>query len=198
MTSPMHLKRNQSRKTLYSMVSSCPASTSIRTACARPYPPRVMNGLPIPALCNAVSYLDEFRGGRRQSDPGPATALEPIPMREQTAKAYSTMNGGGLMTISTNLTIFGGTGDLTFRKLLPALYTMDITGKLPEDSRSPSLAAGTTTAAITVRLPGTGWRNSPGSFEEKAFNRFLKNRLLPDGFLPFGSISWTESLLQGK
>lgn len=39
------------------------------------------------------------------------------------------------MTISTNLTIFGGTGDLTFRKLLPALYTMDITGKLPEDSR---------------------------------------------------------------
>ena len=31
------------------------------------------------------------------------------------------------MTISTNLTIFGGTGDLTFRKLLPALYTMDIT-----------------------------------------------------------------------
>lgn len=38
------------------------------------------------------------------------------------------------MTISTNLTIFGGTGDLTFTKLLPALYTMDITGKLPEDS----------------------------------------------------------------
>lgn len=26
-------------KALYSMVSSCPASTSIRTACARPYPP---------------------------------------------------------------------------------------------------------------------------------------------------------------
>ena len=39
------------------------------------------------------------------------------------------------MKISTNLTIFGGTGDLTFRKLLPALYTMDITGKLPQDSR---------------------------------------------------------------
>ncbi|MTR47353.1 hypothetical protein GMD68_17980, partial [Pseudoflavonifractor sp. BIOML-A13] len=27
------------------------------------------------------------------------------------------------MNISTNITIFGGTGDLTFRKLLPALYT---------------------------------------------------------------------------
>lgn len=39
------------------------------------------------------------------------------------------------MRIDTNLTIFGGTGDLTFRKLLPALYTMDLTGKLPPDSR---------------------------------------------------------------
>ena len=27
------------------------------------------------------------------------------------------------MKIDTNITIFGGTGDLTFRKLLPALYT---------------------------------------------------------------------------
>lgn len=39
------------------------------------------------------------------------------------------------MKINVNLTIFGGTGDLTFRKLLPALYTMEQTGKLPEDSR---------------------------------------------------------------
>ena len=39
------------------------------------------------------------------------------------------------MIIDTNLTIFGGTGDLTFRKLLPALYTMDLTGKLPGNSR---------------------------------------------------------------
>lgn len=39
------------------------------------------------------------------------------------------------MRIDTNFTIFGGTGDLTFRKLLPALYTMDLTGKLPASSR---------------------------------------------------------------
>ena len=39
------------------------------------------------------------------------------------------------MTISPNITIFGGTGDLTFRKLLPALYTMHVAGKLPENSR---------------------------------------------------------------
>ena len=39
------------------------------------------------------------------------------------------------MNISTNITIFGGTGDLTFRKLLPALYTMFLAGKLPAGSR---------------------------------------------------------------
>ncbi|WP_343249480.1 glucose-6-phosphate dehydrogenase [Diplocloster hominis] len=31
------------------------------------------------------------------------------------------------------LTIFGGTGDLTFRKLLPALYNMSASGKLPAE-----------------------------------------------------------------
>lgn len=39
------------------------------------------------------------------------------------------------MTINPNITIFGGTGDLTFRKLLPALYTMHVAGKLPESGR---------------------------------------------------------------
>ena len=39
------------------------------------------------------------------------------------------------MTINPNITIFGGTGDLTFRKLLPALYTMYVAGKLPENGR---------------------------------------------------------------
>ena len=32
-------------------------------------------------------------------------------------------------------TIFGGTGDLTFRKLLPALYTMSLSGQLAPDDR---------------------------------------------------------------
>lgn len=39
------------------------------------------------------------------------------------------------MKISTNITIFGGTGDLTFRKLVPALYMMRRTGKLAPDAR---------------------------------------------------------------
>lgn len=39
------------------------------------------------------------------------------------------------MKIDPCLTIFGGTGDLTFRKLLPALYTMFVSGTLPEAGR---------------------------------------------------------------
>lgn len=38
------------------------------------------------------------------------------------------------MNDGTCITIFGGTGDLTLRKLLPALYTMSRTGKLPARS----------------------------------------------------------------
>ena len=38
------------------------------------------------------------------------------------------------MTEKTDITIFGGTGDLTFRKLIPALYTMFRTDKLPGGS----------------------------------------------------------------
>ena len=61
MTSPMHLKPNQSRKALYfdgfflSRINE--HQDSLRQAVST----GVMNGLPIPALCNAVSYLDEFR-----------------------------------------------------------------------------------------------------------------------------------------
>ena len=39
------------------------------------------------------------------------------------------------MKYDTCITIFGGTGDLTFRKLLPALYTMSRTRKLPARSK---------------------------------------------------------------
>lgn len=39
------------------------------------------------------------------------------------------------MKLDLNITIFGGTGDLTFRKLLPALYNMKLTGRLPKKTR---------------------------------------------------------------
>ncbi len=42
------------------------------------------------------------------------------------------MNGGDLMRERPTITIFGGTGDLTFRKLLPALYNRTLSGTAPE------------------------------------------------------------------
>ena len=79
------------------------------------------------------------------------------------------------MTISTNLTIFGGTGDLTFRKLLPALYTMDITGKLPEDSRITIIGRRDYDSSHYRQIARPGWRNSPGSpLRKKHLTVFLK------------------------
>ena len=42
------------------------------------------------------------------------------------------------MKYDTCITIFGGTGDLTFRKLLPALYTMSRTRKAVRPQQDPS------------------------------------------------------------
>ena len=79
------------------------------------------------------------------------------------------------MTISTNLTIFGGTGDLTFRKLLPALYTMDITGKLPEDSRITIIGRRDYDSSH-YRQIARDWveKFTRLSFEEKHLTVFLK------------------------
>ena len=50
-------------------------------------------------------------------------------MKESTETEYSTTIGGRTMNKEKTFTIFGGTGDLTFRKLLPALYNMEAADK---------------------------------------------------------------------
>ena len=81
------------------------------------------------------------------------------------------MNGGLQMTISPNITIFGGTGDLTFRKLLPALYTMHVAGKLPENSRILIIGRRDYDSAAY-----RGWRNSPASPSDPQTSRRLPER----------------------
>lgn len=77
------------------------------------------------------------------------------------------------MTIEMNLTIFGGTGDLTFRKLLPALYTMDIAGKLPADSRIVIIGRREYDSAA-YRQMARDWveKYTRLPFEEESFQRF--------------------------
>ena len=43
------------------------------------------------------------------------------------------MTGLGTMKNKGAITLFGGTGDLTYRKLLPALYNLDVLGKLDKE-----------------------------------------------------------------
>ena len=44
----------------------------------------------------------------------------------------SIMNSGATMNDATHFTIFGSTGDLTYRKLLPALYQLEVRGLLAD------------------------------------------------------------------
>ena len=53
-------------------------------------------------------------------------------MSEMIAKDISTQSGMKIMNKQI-VTIFGGTGDLTYRKLLPAFYNLLKTGQLPDD-----------------------------------------------------------------
>ena len=43
------------------------------------------------------------------------------------------MTGLETMKNRNAITLFGGTGDLTYRKLLPALYNLDVLGQLDEE-----------------------------------------------------------------
>ena len=46
-----------------------------------------------------------------------------------------------------DLVVFGGTGDLARRKLLPALYYRDLAGQLPDDARIIGVARSELSAA---------------------------------------------------
>lgn len=52
---------------------------------------------------------------------------------------------------SCDFTVFGGTGDLSLRKLLPALFHRDLEGQLPEDSRIIGVSRS--------ELDDDGWRD---------------------------------------
>ncbi len=74
-----------------------------------------------------------------------------------------------------DFTVFGGTGDLALRKLLPALYHRDVEGQLPADYRVLGVSMS--------ELDDTGWREvvrealtthvDPGDLYDGAVDRFL-------------------------
>jgi glucose-6-phosphate 1-dehydrogenase len=77
------------------------------------------------------------------------------------------------MNLALNLTIFGGTGDLTFRKLIPALYMMSRTGVLGADSRVLIIGRRPYTSP-RYRLEAEAWvrKFARLKFEEASWQRF--------------------------
>lgn len=71
------------------------------------------------------------------------------------------------MREKNTFTIFGGTGDLTFRKLLPALYNMEMTGSNPFDTQIVIIGRRVIPAQPIGNWPGTGWKNSQGFISGK-------------------------------
>jgi glucose-6-phosphate 1-dehydrogenase len=87
---------------------------------------------------------------------------------DQTATAHT-------VPASCDFTVFGGTGDLALRKLLPALFHRDLEGQLPEDGRIIGVSRSD--------LDDAGWRDevraalathvSPADLDRAVVERFL-------------------------
>lgn len=78
-------------------------------------------------------------------------------------------------TINTNFTIFGGTGDLTFRKLIPAFYNLYITEKLDVKDRIVIIGRRDYTSE-QYREIAKEWikKYSRLNFDEKIYSAFIQ------------------------
>ncbi|MFR6332178.1 MAG: hypothetical protein ACLUOI_27555 [Eisenbergiella sp.] len=70
------------------------------------------------------------------------------------------------MRDKNTFTIFGGTGDLTFRKLLPALYNMEMTGSNPFDTQIVIIGRRDYTSTAYRNWPGLGGKIARLHFRE--------------------------------
>lgn len=77
------------------------------------------------------------------------------------------------MSSQAAITIFGGTGDLTFRKLLPALYNLSAAGKLPDNFQIVAIGRRDyTTEAYAARARDWVEKFSRLPFTQEDFARF--------------------------
>ena len=75
-----------------------------------------------------------------------------------------------------DLVLFGGTGDLALRKLLPALYRRLLAGQITEDSRIIGVARSDMQRDEFLSQVGTSCRSHVGSeFDEKQWARFARH-----------------------
>lgn len=77
--------------------------------------------------------------------------------------------------IKTTMLIFGGTGDLTHRKLIPALYQLEINGYLPEDFSVISIGRRDKTSEdYRSEIMESTRKFSSRNFEEESYEKFSR------------------------
>jgi glucose-6-phosphate 1-dehydrogenase len=86
--------------------------------------------------------------------------------------------------MSHSLVIFGASGDLTSRKLIPALYSLHVKGRLPKDTRVIGVAR--------TKYTNEAWRQelaaSTQKFAEKEFNAAAWQTFAANVFYQLGDI----------
>lgn len=72
------------------------------------------------------------------------------------------------------ITLFGGSGDLTYRKLLPAMYNLEVLNKLDDNFKIIGLGRRDYTTEDYIKIAET-WikENSRKKYDEKTFKKFL-------------------------
>ncbi|MBF0713741.1 glucose-6-phosphate dehydrogenase [Gemella sp. GH3] len=81
----------------------------------------------------------------------------------------------GLETMNSAITIFGGSGDLTYRKLLPAMYNLHVLGQLDNNFKIIGLGRRNYTTEDYIEITREWMKDySRKKYEEQTFNEFAK------------------------
>ena len=85
------------------------------------------------------------------------------------------MTGLGTMENKTAITLFGGTGDLTYRKLLPALYNLNVLGKLADDFKIVVIGRRAYTQSEYIDIAHTWVKEyARTKFDDEQFDAYAK------------------------
>ena len=85
------------------------------------------------------------------------------------------MTGLETMRNKTAITLFGGTGDLTYRKLLPALYNLNGLGKLADDFKIVVIGRREYSQADYINIVRTWVKEySRTKFDDAQFDAYAK------------------------
>lgn len=111
------------------------------------------------------------------------------------------MTGLETMENKTAITLFGGTGDLTYRKLLPALYNLNVLGKLADDFKIVVIGRRAYTQSEYIDIARTWVKEyARTKFDDEQFDAYVTNVKYPSYVSPVYSkvYLWTLPVQLGR